>query len=252
MLIAACFFFCLPAHATDKDSDIETNRPSFTFSSIVVPKGSIQVEAGTQYVALDPKKGIFDAPEAQIRVGLLKRTEFQMFVPNYLLFHRPGQTNDGVTDLQEVGIKQQLPCIKKLQSSFIGSLNLPTGRRFISGPGVQPVFRLPMSVPIGKTNQLCAMPTFALFDSGAAPAYQQTVMYNHSFGKKAIVFIEYAGFFKSGLPAINFAHIGGEYKITPRNQIDVHMGVGLNRDAPNIFVGAGYSFRIDRFCPASK
>ncbi|MBX9948943.1 MAG: transporter [Candidatus Obscuribacterales bacterium] len=251
MLISA-FCICLPAHATDKESDIETNRPSFTFSSIVVPKGSIQVENGSQYVSLDPRKGILDLPETQIRVGLLKRTEFQMFVPSYLFFHRPGQTNDGVTDLQEVGIKQQLPCIKGLQTSFIGSLNLPTGRRFISGPGVQPVFRLPASIPIGKTNQLCAMPTFALFDSGASPAYQQTVMYNHSFGKKAIVFIEYAGFFKLGTPVINFAHLGGEYKITPRNQIDLHFGVGLNRDAPNLFVGAGYSFRIDKFCPSSK
>lgn len=244
--------FCAPAIATDKESDIETNRPSFTFSSIVVPKGSIQIENGGQFISLDSRKGILDIPETQIRLGLLEKTEFQMFVPNYLLFHRPGQTNDGVTDLQEVGIKQQLPLIKGIQSSFIGSMNLPTGRRFISGPGVQPVFRLPTSMPLGKTHQLCVMPSFALFDSGRHAAYQQTVMYNHTIGKKGIVFIEYAGFFKRQSPVLNFAHFGGEYKVTPHQQIDVHFGVGLNREAPNFFVGAGYSVRIDKFCKASK
>lgn len=251
-ILISAFFICLPAHATDKDSDIETNRPSFTFSSIVVPKGSIQVENGAQYLYIEPGKGRLDLPETQLRLGLSERTEFQMFTPNYFYFHQPGQTNDGVSDLQEVGLKHQLPCFKRLQTSIIGSLNLPTGRRLISGPGVQPVFRLPASIPIGKTNQLCAMPTFALFDSAVAPAYFQTLMYNHSFGRKAIVFIEYAGFFKRGSPAINLAHFGGEYRITPRNQIDLHFGVGLNRDAPDLFVGVGYSFRIDKFCPSSK
>ena len=82
------FMFCAPAFATDKDSDIETNRPSFTFSSIVVPKGSLQVESGAQYAWANRGQDIFDIPETQVRLGLLEKTEFQMFVP-CLLYSSP-------------------------------------------------------------------------------------------------------------------------------------------------------------------
>ncbi|MBA3994886.1 MAG: hypothetical protein C0469_15305 [Cyanobacteria bacterium DS2.3.42] len=251
-LLIYAFIFCSPAFATDKDSDIDTNRPSFTFSPIVVPKGSLQVENGTLYQWIDRGQGRFDIPETQLRLGLLEKTEFQISAPNFILNRSEGQTSSGVTDLGEVGIKQQLPRFRILQASVVASMNLPTGggRRFLSGPGVQPVFRLPMSIPLGKHYQFCAMPSFLLLDSGRAPSYQQTAMLCRSIGRKTNVFVEYGGFFTRELPPINFAHFGAEYKITPRNQVDLHFGFGLNRDAPTAFLGGGYSFRIDKLWPS--
>ncbi len=251
MLILA-LINCAPAFATDKDSDIDTNRPSFTFSPIVVPKGSLQVENGTLYQWIDRAQGRFDIPETQFRLGMLEKTEFQIFAPNFILDHAEDQTRSGVTDLGEVGIKHQLPRFKSLQASVIASMNLPTGgsRKFLDGPGVQPVFRLPMSIPLGKHYQLCAMPSFLLLDSGRAPSYQQTAMLCRTIGRRMTVFVEYAGFFTRELPPINFAHFGAEYRITPRNQVDLHVGFGLNRDAPTAFLGGGYSFRIDKLWPS--
>jgi hypothetical protein len=249
-LLIYAFIFCSPAFATDKDSDIETNRPSFTFSSIVIPKGSLQVESGVQNAWVNGGQDILDIPETQVRLGLLEKTEFQMFVPNYLLFYSRDQTNGGATHLGEVGFKQQLPRIKSIQSSLTASMNIPTGRNYFSGTGVQPVFRLPASVQIGKHYQLCAMPSFLLFDAGRIPSYQQTAMLCRSIGRKTVVFAEYAGFFTRDLPPINFAHFGAEYKITPRNQLDLHFGFGLNKDAPTAFLGGGYSFRIDKLWPS--
>jgi hypothetical protein len=38
---------------------------------------------------------------------------------------------------------------------------------------------------------------------------------------------------------------GGGYRITPTQQIDFHIGIGLNDNAPTYILGAGYSFRLD-------
>ena len=37
-------------------------------------------------------------------------------------------------------------------------------------------------------------------------------------------------------------HFGSAYKLAPRQQIDLHVGVGLSGAAPDHFVGIGYSF----------
>ena len=36
---------------------------------------------------------------------------------------------------------------------------------------------------------------------------------------------------------------GAGYRITPTQQIDLHIGIGLNDRAPAYIVGIGYSFR---------
>jgi hypothetical protein len=35
------------------------------------------------------------------------------------------------------------------------------------------------------------------------------------------------------------------YRITPTQQIDFHIGIGLNDSAPVYIFGIGYSFRLD-------
>ena len=39
---------------------------------------------------------------------------------------------------------------------------------------------------------------------------------------------------------------GGGYRITNTQQIDFHVGIGLNDNAPSYVFGIGYSFRFDR------
>src|SRR5271163_3222427 len=82
---------CLGAQesqAMDQTDDIDTNRPSFMDSPLVVPKGSLQLENGALFQHFQHGLSTYDMPETELRVGLLKSTEFQVFVPNYTLFHR--------------------------------------------------------------------------------------------------------------------------------------------------------------------
>ena len=38
---------------------------------------------------------------------------------------------------------------------------------------------------------------------------------------------------------------GGAYRVSPTQQIDIRVGIGLNRAAPDYLFGLGYSFRFD-------
>ena len=58
--------------------------------------------------------------------------------------------------------------------------------------------------------------------------------------------MEYAGFYTQDVRPINFMHFGAVRKLNKNNQVDIHFGFGLNKTAPSAFVGAGYSFRLDR------
>ncbi len=218
------------------------------FSPLVVPKGSLQLESGTLYQHFQHGTNYFDISETQVRAGLTKRTEFQMFVPNFVLTHQShtGLTNAGVSDLGEVGIKQQIGPLKKLQLCIIPSLNIPTGSTTISGRGVQPVLRAPWGYPLNKNWSIMGMQSLLLLNSGRDIQYQPDFMLSRTVGPRAGVFAEYVGFFTHQAAPQQIAHFGGVYKVTRHHQLDMHFGFGMNKSAPAAFVGAGYSFRFDK------
>ncbi len=76
----SCTLSSLALTAVD---DINTNRPSFTDSALVVPQTSLQLENGTMYQHSQHGKNYFDIPENEIRLGLTSSTEFQMFTPSW-------------------------------------------------------------------------------------------------------------------------------------------------------------------------
>ena len=85
-------------------------------------------------------------------------------------------------------------------------------------------------VPADPTNKLSTETTFAL---------------EREVGERAFFFIEYVGDYHiHGGPSYLF-NSGGGYRITPTQQIDFHIGVGLNDNAPAYIFGIGYSFRLD-------
>ncbi len=171
----------------DKTEDIDTNRPSFMFSPLVVPKGSVQLENGGLYQHLQNGINYFDASETQVRLGLTKRAELQMFVPNYVHIHQShtDDTVSGVSDLSEVGIKYQLGPIKKVQLSVIPSVNIPTGSRDVSGRGVQGVLRAPWSYPLNSKWSIMGMQSILLLNAGRSVQYQPDLMLNRSIGNES-------------------------------------------------------------------
>ena len=62
------------------------------------------------------------------------------------------------------------------------------------------------------------------------------------------VFVEYAGDYAQRLGARQIIHLGGAYKVTPKQQVDLHFGAGLSPGASKQFFAVGYSFRFDHVC----
>ncbi len=243
---------CQGSWALEKSDDIDTNRPSFCQSAIVVPKGSLQFENGGLYQHFEHKINYFDVPETELRLGLTKSTEFQVFVPQFTaLYQAHGPRFIGASDITELGIKQQIGPFKSLHgvvASAVASMNIPTGERVFSGRGVEPVFRLPYAIPINSKWTLCGMQSLEVLNRGRFVSYQPFVMLCRAFGAKNrfVAFCEYAGFFTTHLPDVQIAHFGAVYKLNKNNQIDTQFGFGIDRVAPRALVGIGYSYRFDK------
>ena len=243
------------ACALEQSDDIDTNRPSFMDSPLVVPKGSLQLENGGLYQHFQHGQTSYDLPETEVRVGLLKNAEFQMFVPDYYLFHQqssartdiPSANRAGVSDIQEAGLKIQLPtAFKDLTVSVIGGVTIPTGRSLINTSGVQPVIRVPWGKALNKNWSIMGQQSILVLNSGRDVEWQNFWMLNRALGSRASVFAEYGGFYTHHAVWSNIAHFGAVRKLNKNNQIDMQWGVGMNKTAPAAFIGVGYSFRFDR------
>src|SRR6202007_2962867 len=79
--LSAVSFAQTPPATTDPE--IVTDRPDVTESSVVVPKGSLQVENGMTWTN-DHGAQTFDLSETLIRLGISNRTEIRIVAPNYL------------------------------------------------------------------------------------------------------------------------------------------------------------------------
>ena len=87
------------------NSEIVTDRPDVTESSIVVPKGTFQMENGLTWTT-DHGFQTFDLSESLMRFGVSARTEIRLVVPNYL-GEITGPDPTGFGDVA-LGMKQQL------------------------------------------------------------------------------------------------------------------------------------------------
>jgi hypothetical protein len=246
------------AWSLEKTDDIDTNRPSFMDSPIVVPESSVQFENGLLFSGFH-KGWIYDSPETELRVGLTNKTEFQGFTPNYNLLYSDGQNHSRVSNITELGIKHQigplfanskkLPgYLKNYNLSVIVGVSPPTGSPLVSqtGTGTGGAVRFPWGKNVGKNWQIMGMQSLLLVNSGRDLQYQPDVMIARNIGTRNSAFIEYGGFFtQGGLPS-NIMHFGAVRKVTRHQQIDTQFGFGLNRAAPVAFIGFGYSFRFDQ------
>ncbi len=239
----------------ESSDDIDTNRPSFMFSPLVLPQASMQFENGTLYQGLSHRQWYYDISETQVRLGLTKQTEFSMFVPNFVLQRQPPNTLGGVSDLAEIGFKHQflkfqsiksMPALKNLSLAAIIGVTPPTGASRISGTGTEGVVRMPWMYQINSKWAIGGMQSFLLNNSGRGPEWEPFMMISRGFTPRIGAFMEFGGFYQRGQSPQNILHWGAVWKLNRNNQLDSQWGCGLNESSPHAFVGIGYSFRFDK------
>ena len=218
------------------DDPISTDRPAIANSSTVVPKGSFQIENGF----LLSNSHSFDAPETALRFGLTASTELRFSAPDYY-FGGP----IGFGDIS-IGMKQQLGPAAGFDVSLIVFLSIPTGANAISSHGYDPGVQLPWSRKL--SDSWSAGGQFALYlptqPDGRNLTGESTFLLDRQLTKAMDAFVEYAGDFPQRGGPRHLFHFGAAYKIATRQQVDVHVGIGLSSAAIDHFVGIGYSFRF--------
>jgi hypothetical protein len=227
------------------ETDIATDRPDVTNSSQVVPRGSVQLENGINWTARQSGT-VIDASNTRVRFGVMQCTEVLFDLPNY--FHpQRGSALSGFSDFSPA-IKRQfgyLPGDIKL-SAAVG-LELPTGTARIAGPGYGAYVQLPWSKEIREGWSLSGMFTAFLMPGEHAngPTWEPTFSVERQVGSRADFFVEYVADHPRRGASSQIVDSGGAYRFTPTQQIDIRVGIGLNRAAPDYLFGVGYSFRFD-------
>jgi hypothetical protein len=225
-------------------SPIATDRPSVTDSSVVVPIGSVQVENGFTDTA-NQGENTLDGPETLLRFGLLSKTELRLTVPDYFGAVTGSGASSGFGDMA-IGMKQQLGPAKGFDVSLVLTLSVPTGARAISSHDYDPSLQVPWSRAVSAHWTIAGMlsmywPTQEYHRNLTG---ETTFLIDRQLTNRGDVFAEYAGDFPERGGTRNLAHFGTTWKLTPRQQIDFHVGVGLSSAAVDHFIGFGYSFRL--------
>ena len=86
---------------------------------------------------------------------------------------------------------------------------------------------------------------FAPSDPDSKVVVEPTFVIEKQIGARADIFVEYIGDFRRHDGPGHLLNSGAAYRLTPTQQIDFHVGFGLNRYAPDMIFGLGYSVRFD-------
>lgn len=226
-------------------SEIATDRPDVTNSSLVVPVGSLQGENGINTTRRGLDK-TFDGTNSRLRLGIAPCLEILVDVPNYI-GRLKGEADSGFGNVAPA-IKWQFASLPEPWNlSVTAGAGLPTGSPKIAGQGLQPYLQFPWSYEIGGGWGTSGMVTTFLFPSDPAnkQTTEATVVLEKKVTERASLFVEYVGDYPSRGSSVQLFNTGGGYLLTRTQQIDFHVAFGLNRNSPNYIVGLGYSFRFD-------
>jgi hypothetical protein len=229
---------------TAKD-EIATDRPDVTNSSLVVPMGSFQSENGVNFRGQDGGQ-IIDGTNTRWRLGVAPCLEVLVDLPTYFGPVR-GPGNSGFTDVTPAIKWQVSPIPGKIDLSLVAGVALPTGALGIAGPGAQPYLQMPWSWELHNGWGVSGMLTefFRPADVITPGITEATFSIEKKVTERASLFVEYVGDYPENASPSQLFNSGGTYRLTPTQQVDFHVALGLNHNAPSYIVGVGYSFRID-------
>jgi hypothetical protein len=247
--------------AQSQEPELNTDRPSFSQSPVVVPRGAWQLESGLQYQqsesgAIQTKEYIY--PDALLRLGILEWAELRLHA-DYKKEHQHRQGGPGPEqpapdergfEQVQVGAKIHLYDGKGALPAIgvLGNVTLPVG---------QPGFRPPHAAPEGwllfenKVSEKVDLE----YNVGYRKRKEQeeyrgeavyAVAATAALTDKFAFFVEFYGMKAKAAAPANTVDAGILVKLRPNLQWDLNGGTGLSQQAPQLFVTTGLTWRIPR------
>jgi Putative MetA-pathway of phenol degradation len=232
--------------------EIITDRPDVTNSSVVIPEGSLQIENGVNLSARDGDRSV-DGTNTRLRFGIANCLEFLVDTPTYF---------SNISNPQKSGFSDVAPALKwqvspvpgKVDLSAVFGVALPTGSAGIAGPSAQPYLQFPWSWELRSGWGLSGMFTefFRPSDPIGRRVTETTFVIEKQVTERASLFVEYVGDYPESRSPAQLLNSGGLYRLAPNQQLDFHVALGLNHNAPSYIVGVGYSVRFDELFSARR
>ena len=190
---------------------------------------------------------MLDGTNTRLRLGIAQCLEMLVDVPTYF-DALSGRADSGFTNVTPAIKWHFSPVPGKIDFSATFGAGLPTGTKAIAGPGVQPYVQFPWSWELNGGWGLSGMLTnfFTSADPVNKLTTETTFVIEREFSKKVFTFVEYVGDYHEHGGSSYLINSGAGYRVTNTQQIDFHVAVGLNDNAPSYIFGVGYSFRFDR------
>lgn len=280
-MIKNAFVFILVLSSIGVFAQIETDRPDFTESPNVVPKGALQIETGfmvehnTELVTY-PFPGTATEERtfrnttlntSLFRFGLFENLELRF---NYVLqsskLHNyeiieQGQVWPSPTELPDsaydplrgfstsfIGFKTNLYRNVKVSIGFLGHLYIP---ELASGDfananeqKIAPEFLIPLTYDI--TDRFGIAVQYGLTWDGFTPnpTTSYTLALGYGITDKLSAYVEPYGFLTNNGDELHLVNGGFTYLINNDFQVDLTGGFGLNEAAPDNFINCGASFLL--------
>jgi hypothetical protein len=224
---------------------INTDRPDVTNSSVVVPAGSLQIENGVNFSARGADRFV-DGTNTRLRAGIANCLEILVDTPTYFANIRRPEIS-GFSDVAPALKWQISPVPGKVDLSAVFGVALPTGSAGIAGSGAQPYLQFPWSWELRSGWGLSGMFTefFRPSDPTSKRITETTFVIEKKVTERASLFVEYVGDYPENGGSTQLLNFGGLYRVSPNQQVDFHLALGLNHNAPSYTVGVGYSVRFD-------
>ena len=216
-------------------SQINTDRPDQTESSLVLNEGHLQIETG---ISIEKEKSNINS---LFRLGIIDGVELRIN-SNYLMDDQISKLkNSSFTDF-EIGAKFRIQdnIDKKTKIGFLTHISIPTAPEVFSYNEYGFLNRLLVSYEINETDQLGYNIGYNKFKNYNGE-FIYTIAYSKGFNSFG-VFLELFGNESTDISLINFDS-GITYQLDNNNQFDLSFARGLNNDLFNFSIG--YSIDIN-------
>lgn len=232
-----------------------TDRPDFTESTLAVPLGRVQLEAGLTFTRDGAGGGehaqSITAPEALLRLGLADGFELRLGAPSYAYADDGTDDADGFTD-SSIGFKLELAGQEGARPSMavLASLSLPTGADEFTSDEVDPAVVFAWAYDLGESGWSVAGNAGASsLEDGAGDRFEEfsaSLAVGAPITNELSAYAEYYGFYRNGAGAGPEHYVNGglTYLLNNNTQLDARVGFSLNGRADDLFAGAGVSFRF--------
>jgi hypothetical protein len=250
LVLFACFV-CGVGQAEPLVAD----RPGEAENTSIVPQGAIQLEGGFKFERQtggdDPDTDTTTVPELLLRIGILPVAELRLSADGFVHEDRAGASNRSSGSDLELGAK--LRCFDqdglRPTTALLAALSFPTGGRAVTSDGFDPRGSLLLNWELGErfgldANLGFAGPTQGVDDSRRVFELKPALSLEASITQRASAFVEYFSTLRpSGGEDEHSIDSGLTYLLSDAIQLDLSAGVGLNRVAPDFFIGAGVAWR---------